>query len=685
MTTTNHNIISLGGSDFLKTNTITSFYEYINYDNSSSTYMKLTLSGSASRSYITSLTYSATSNFSSSITMYTSAAAGSGLDFYWDANENGFPGLLNITLELGWFYFTFSDGTRSYFKLYSGYFDNVSTGYGGYWPDVIGYSGQLDSVWQSVDLELDVSSSTQISMNDGNVRSLSATSSGSQLSLSGLKDKTAVFNVVSSYVNYGDTTVRELTTHSIDVGIANNMNFIYHADGIFAGGSGTSKLVGMNPLGVIKWNNHTGSGGLVRSAVKIDNAGVIFNLCYDRSTNHPVITKAYAANGYDYACWEITDPTASRSYGGTLSSFYVQGDYVYLAFASMITSTYMVEVNLIKMNKSGTIQWQKKIQLGNQSMPVYYGQTLPPQPDVYSISVTVDSSDYVYFTYTYGAWIDQIMDSYWYGYYLYITNTQITTIKLNSSGTEQWRKSYRAGSDGRTLYSAPYPNIRDSITDSSNNLYTAGTYTTYDAYWNYSSSTLAKHNSSGTLQWWSHAAYDFYDAGYQIDVDSSGNIYFTTTSYDYWGSGSIITYLYKFNSSGTLQWQRKFYSTASSLTVFYITSLKIKGNYMYLSGSLQATIGGYIYISSVVMVLPTDGSKTGTYTVAAKRTDNSSLTTISIDYSTPSSPTIYSSVPTFSTYEPGFSFSSAAYSTAYYYPYNSDSISIPNTTQVVKL
>jgi len=84
-----------------------------------------------------------------------------------------------------------------------------------------------------------------------------------------------------------------------------------------------------------------------------------------------------------------------------------------------------------------------------------------------------------------------------------------------------------------------------------------------------------------------------------IAVDASGN------SYTLGGNAGLV-YVAKYNSSGTLQWQRSFVST--SIYPVSIT-LNAAGTIYYINCQFDAA-GTSFYAK-----LPTDGSKTGTYTV----------------------------------------------------------------------
>lgn len=140
-------------------------------------------------------------------------------------------------------------------------------------------------------------------------------------------------------------------------------------------------------------------------------------------------------------------------------------------------------------------------------------------------------------------------------------------VKYNSSGTIQFQRSLNAT-----------PTITDvcqgTAVDSTGNIYIAGYINTSTQY-----GYVAKYNSAGTIQWqrWLGAG-RFYG---NIAVDSSANIYC-------WGvvnntqDGPLFT---KWNTSGTLQWQRRFGTVTGSESVGGI-AVNSAGD-IYVAGSTK--------------------------------------------------------------------------------------------------
>ena len=200
------------------------------------------------------------------------------------------------------------------------------------------------------------------------------------------------------------------------------------------------------------------------------------------------------------------------------------------------------------------------------------------------------TSNYTVFNYS-GSYVGLALDSSGNVYgagYIHGGYEGILT-KLNSSGTPQWYRTIR-GNATPTSGDASFSDVEVS---SGGDVYACGGYraTTGSG----ARPVLVKYNSSGTLQWQREFAAGTSSNNYyeEIAFDASENIY------GVWGN-----YVSKYNSSGTLQWQRKFTNATIQLS-----SITISGTQMVIGGKID----GY----SSIFVLPTDGTKTGSYTVGA--------------------------------------------------------------------
>ena len=109
--------------------------------------------------------------------------------------------------------------------------------------------------------------------------------------------------------------------------------------------------------------------------------------------------------------------------------------------------------------------------------------------------------------------------------------------------------------------------------------------------------------SNGTTVAWSKYSNDLQYYSQMLDCDSSGNLYVFCTPVSPAGGSAIL----KFNSSGTLQWQRSLYYTGSTVTVNNIT-IDNTNSVFILSMILNTSPN-----RAVIVRLPIDGSQTGTY------------------------------------------------------------------------
>lgn len=112
----------------------------------------------------------------------------------------------------------------------------------------------------------------------------------------------------------------------------------------------------------------------------------------------------------------------------------------------------------------------------------------------------------------------------------------------------------------------------------------------------------------------------------RVATDSSGNVYVTG-----YAGGVTTMVLIKYNSSGTLQWQRQIVASGSAIYVQVPININIQGSTIVLSTGTSAGSGANKF--AFALQYPTDGSKTGTYVNA---TVTFTITASSFTASTPS-------------------------------------------------
>jgi hypothetical protein len=314
---------------------------------------------------------------------------------------------------------------------------------------------------------------------------------------------------------------------------------------------------------------------------------------------------------------------------------------------------------LSKYNKNGTVAWQKSLDAGSGRDVVAYAMATDSSNNIYSagdfynassqvqaLLTKHDSSGTLLWQKTFtglqtrfqGVAVDSSSNVYVTGMILN-AGQDILVAKYNSSGVLQWKRRLSQSEDD---------NGNGIFVDSSGNCYIA-------ARGQFGSPILVKYNTSGTLQWQIrltnffgsynavqvNSSGDIFVGGYHangqwllvkynssgvqqwvrglnssgfdfianIKLDSSGNIYATGSS-AYVDNADIQ--LAKYDSSGTLQWQRRVKSQYNQFAD------RGRGIDFDLSGNLR--ISGYFnYVGSersIVMQIPSDGSKTGTYVLS---------------------------------------------------------------------
>jgi len=206
------------------------------------------------------------------------------------------------------------------------------------------------------------------------------------------------------------------------------------------------------------------------------------------------------------------------------------------------------QLSVSKYNSSGVVQWQKTF--GNSSI---------------GLGLDIDSSGNVYVCGVENA----------FPFLLLIT-------KWDNSGTFQWAKNAVDGSKG------PVDTGQSVAVDSLGNVYVCGGAT--------GSTFISKWNSSGTIQW-QRTLNDPNSggSGLGISVDSSGNVYVTGYgSINSAGTQTIIS-ISKWDTSGTLQWQRTLKDPSSGPAA--------QGTNIALDNSGNIYVCGYGLDSSLYNVL----------------------------------------------------------------------------------
>jgi endonuclease V-like protein UPF0215 family len=224
----------------------------------------------------------------------------------------------------------------------------------------------------------------------------------------------------------------------------------------------------------------------------------------------------------------------------------------------------------------------------SSSSQTYFGVTFGSTSSDLGNGITIDSSGNSYITGYFNGAVD-----FGGGDVTSAGSRDIFVLKLNSSGTFQWVKTY-----GGTANDIGY-----GITiDSSGNSYITGYF---DGTVNFGGGDVTsagsrdifvlKLNSSGTFQWVSTFGGTASDAGYGITIDSSGNSYITgyfngTVNFgggDVTSAGGTDIFVLKLNSSGTFQWVSTFGGTSNDNGQGI--AVDSSGN-SYITGYIQGTV-----------------------------------------------------------------------------------------------
>jgi parallel beta-helix repeat protein len=244
------------------------------------------------------------------------------------------------------------------------------------------------------------------------------------------------------------------------------------------------------------------------------------------------------------------------------------------------------DIFVLKLNSSGAYQFH-----------TFYGSS----SDDYGYCIATDGSGNVYVTGgSYASWNGPAQQS---PLNAYTVNGDILVLKLDSNGSYQWHTFYGSSSDDYGYGFAM---------DGSGNIYVmGGSYASWNgpanqsplhSYNGYTSDIFVlKLDSSGSYQW--HTFYgssDYYDAGYGIAMDGSGNVYITGFSSGTWNgpaqqsplhaymaAGDI--FVLKLDSSGSYQWHT-FYGSGD--TDYGMGIATDGGGNVYVAGYSNGTWNG---------------------------------------------------------------------------------------------
>jgi hypothetical protein len=367
---------------------------------------------------------------------------------------------------------------------------------------------------------------------------------------------------------------------------------MYYAGYSYAYPGGTDysqNLVKYNSSGEIVWQRSLDASGIVDAAysVSLDSSGNVYIFGSGTANSYGTYVKF---NSSGVLQWQkrLTD---SFIYVFPQDSTVDSSGNLYLSGITYNNTTNTFDATVIKFDSSGNITWQRRAYTNNQ--------------DTFN-GIALDSSNNVYLcgsSGTFGGILKGIV------------------FKYNSSGSLQWQREFSA------LDTIDSQSI---ACDSAGAVYVASFYS--DSSGGAKFGSLIKYNSSGVLQWQTKTTYAAYPVSgstntnsLSLALDSSDNIYVISTSSQYTTSGGTSygspNLIQKFNSSGTQQWARNF--NLDNYIGIGNATIAINGDnyYIYFTAAFGAAV------STLGAKLPTDGSKTGNYTVGPVNVTYNAVTT----------------------------------------------------------
>jgi len=307
--------------------------------------------------------------------------------------------------------------------------------------------------------------------------------------------------------------------------------------------------------------------------------------------------------------WWIQDPTGTYTQKRALTG--LTGWYTDNVTADTNGNIYIATSSgagdnvAAKINSSGTILWAKNINAGGGGAGGFV-KVSPDGTRVIGRSAAAEIDKFIVLNGSDGSTVysrQSTSRSIQNGYLGEISNSKIYIAGYERDGSNQGFVRQYSLSSGNLDWSVWYDNGEYSVAtslfyDSSGNVYSGG----YHASDNY----FVKMNSSGVLQW-ARTFGGGQTFPKQGAVDSVGNIY--TLHND-----GTLGYIVKFNSSGTVQWQRYIAGQANPGSSNSGTIVVLNDNYILVTFSASDGTG----VNAYQMIVPTDGSKTGSYVVAGK-------------------------------------------------------------------
>lgn len=369
-------------------------------------------------------------------------------------------------------------------------------------------------------------------------------------------------------------------------------------------------LAKFNSAGELQWQRGS-SYTSVNTAygVAVDNAGnpCIVGELYTSNSSQEIFVIKFDASGNQLWAVQIGKPnslTNDRGYGIAVDgagNFYVTGH-------TSSEGAGGSDAYLAKISSSGLGLWQRR--LGGTGNEWGYAVAVDGSGNVFMAGTNTSEASY----------------------------NQALLAKYNSNGTLQWQRAFYQNGNAQNYF-------HGVAVDSAGNIYAAGRVGTATAF-------LAKYNTSGTLQW--SRKFDNGSTGAEelraVTVDGADNIY-VVGGFVAAGGSYYDALIAKYNTSGTLQWQRALGGLDHDRGVGVVADRS--GNiYIALETENRTST---VQMDLMIAKLPADGSKTGTYgrytyevstVTEADAAGTSATRTLTSATATLTGSTLYMTVPT---------------------------------------
>lgn len=417
------------------------------------------------------------------------------------------------------------------------------------------------TVGQSINLELGLSATATASINSTAFRTLAGVSSG-QISVSNFYGKSNV-TYFGLYVNNVSTRI------GITQDPSGNVYMMY-----YEGANGWGQRVKVSPTGSITQATFIYGS----TANYVTSNGVV----YITSTARTLGAGESRLIGYENDGSQYNRGNVSTSGRQQTSIFSIKTNNAQTSlFVSGVSATYTCYTSTVSGFVASTdfainSTWARSLMgpLGTQQ-PFEIGD------------IAVDASNNIY------AWSKGRSS-------VSGANTTPTITKLNSSGTLQLARTVDSSGDLYETNGITYDPVNDV-------LYGIATLSNAQATY------LLKYNTSGSLLW----SRKILPAGSllprlaSVCTDTSGNIYASGYTSGVGNRGLLYV---KYNSSGTLQWQRVVtYGNGNMEQTYQNRALISTDGALVMQFFTAAVPAGEFGGSQGILKVPTDGSKTGTY------------------------------------------------------------------------